>query len=124
MTQLKTKTPRGMRGGTDNEIVVREGSKNIFADLGLPNPEEHLAKARLASAIVSIIEKNRWTQAEAATKLQTVQPTISDIRRGRFRGISVERLMSWLVALDQDVEITVRPAKKHHARLAVAVAAG
>lgn len=118
----RKKTPHIVRAGNVRVISVYEGSRNVFADLGFPNPEEHLAKAQLASAINSIIAKKGWTQAQAAEQLNTVQPTISDLRRGRFRGMSVERLMGWLVALDQDVEIQVRPARKRTARLGVAVA--
>ena len=34
--------------GTDEHTRFRRGSGNVFADLGFPEPEELLAKARLA----------------------------------------------------------------------------
>lgn len=121
MARTPLKKTRSRSGNTETKITVRDGSSNVFADLGFPNPEEHLVKAQLASAINAIIAKENWKQEEAAKILGTVQPTLSDLRRGRFRGISVERMMEWLVALNQDVEIRVRPAKRN-AHLEVAIA--
>ena len=101
---------------TDFEI----GSGNVFADLGLENPDERLAKARLAATINEIIEENGWTQSEAATQLHTHQPVISALRHGRLRSLSYDRLVNWLILLGRSVEITVKPARRP--RVAVAIA--
>lgn len=123
MGHTPLKNARSKSEAAVREITVRDGSANVFADLGFPNAEDQLVKAQLASAVNAIIAKRNWTQAQAAEILRTVQPTISDLSRGRFRGISVERLMEWLVALDHDVEIHVRPkAAKRSAHMAVAIA--
>lgn len=50
-----------------------QGGGNVFADLGLPDAEELLVKARLASAITEIIKERRLTQAGAA-KVQETRP--------------------------------------------------
>jgi len=113
------------RSRTDTKVVNTEfeaGSGNVFADLGLANPDERLAKARLASVINTIIEQHGWTQSEAAEQLGTHQPVLSALRHGRLKSISYDRLVDWLVLLGQSVEIRVRPAKKAH--VTVAVAAG
>ncbi len=102
--------------GLDFEL----GSGNVFADLGLANPDERLAKARLASAINAIIERHGWTQAEAAKHLKTHQPVLSALRHGRLKSVSYDRLVDWLVLLGQSVEIRVRPAKNAHVRVAIA----
>lgn len=123
MPRTPLKNARSRSEDTEREITVRDGSTNVFTDLGFENAEEHLVKAQLACAVNAIIAKREWTQTKAAGILGTVQPTISDLRRGRFNGISVERLMEWLVALDQDVEIRVRPAAaKRSAHMEVAIA--
>jgi predicted XRE-type DNA-binding protein len=99
-----------------------EGSGNVFADLGLPRPEEALAKAELAHKIVTIIRSRRLTQAQAAEILGVDQPKISALSRGRLSGFSVERLLRFLMLLGHDVEITVksRPRSRNQARLLVA----
>jgi len=83
--------------------------QNVFKDIGVPNPEEHLVKAQLVYKIDSIMKKRRLTQAEAARLFSVKQPDISKMLRGDFRQFSVERLMRFLVALDQNVAIVVTP---------------
>jgi predicted XRE-type DNA-binding protein len=85
------------------------GSQNVFKDLGLPNAEEHFVKAQLVSKIDTLIKERGLKQIGAATLLGIKQPDVSKMLRGEFRQFSVERLMRFLVALDQDVEIIVKP---------------
>jgi predicted XRE-type DNA-binding protein len=85
------------------------GSRNVFKDLGIPNAEEHLIKAQLVFKIDSIMKSRRLKQAAAAELLGIKQPDVSNMLRGEFRQFSVERLLRFLVALDHDVEIVVKP---------------
>jgi predicted XRE-type DNA-binding protein len=89
------------------------GSGNVFKDLGLPNAEEHMVKAQLVFKIDTIMKKRRLKQVEAAALFGIRQPDVSKMLRGDFRQFSVERLLRFLVALDQDVQIVVKP---HHNR--------
>lgn len=88
------------------------GSDNIFADIGLPNPEEHLIKAQLVVKISRLMTERGLKQREAAAIFGVKQPDVSKMLRGDFRQFSVERLMRFLVALGQDVEIVVKPRKR------------
>jgi predicted XRE-type DNA-binding protein len=88
------------------------GSGNIFADLGLPNPEEHQLKAALVVQIHRLIKARKLTQTAAAKLIGIKQPDLSNILRGHYQGFSIERLMRMLTAFDQDVEITVRPRRR------------
>lgn len=87
--------------------TVTESGGNVFADLDLPESGELLAKARLASLIASIIESRGLTQAEAGRVLGATQPIVSNLRRGRLSGFSLDRLLRFLNALGRDVEIRV-----------------
>jgi predicted XRE-type DNA-binding protein len=109
---------------THSDMTVEEGTGNVFADLGLPDAEEALAKAQLASAITDIIEERQLTQGAAARVLGTTQPKVSNLVRGRLEGFSLERLARFLNTLDRDVEIRVRPRPRSRprARLRVTVA--
>ena len=93
---------------------------NVFADLGLADAGDHLIKAGLVVKIARIIEQRELAQAAAAELLGIDQPKVSAMLSGQFRGYSVERLMRFLVALGQDVEIVVRPRKHGAAELRVA----
>lgn len=85
------------------------GSRNVFKDLGVPKAEEHFIKAQLVFKIDTIIKKRGLKQVEAADLFGVRQPDISKMLRGDFRQFSVERLLRFLVALDQDVAIVVKP---------------
>lgn len=98
------------------------GSGNVFADLGVPNPEEALAKAELASKIANLIRDRRLTQAKAAKLLGIDQPKVSNLLRGHLTGFSIERLLRFLLLLGQDVRITVEAAPPHRRQARVLVA--
>ncbi|HEY3826300.1 MAG TPA: helix-turn-helix transcriptional regulator [Bryobacteraceae bacterium] len=85
------------------------GGRNVFQDIGVPNAEEHLVKAQLVFKIDSIMKKRHMKQTEAADLFGVRQPDVSKMLRGEFRQFSVERLLRFLVTLNQDVEIVVRP---------------
>ena len=84
-------------------------NRNVFKDLGLPNAEEHFIKAQLVFKIDTLMKERNLKQIEAAVLLGIKQPDVSKMLRGEFRQFSVERLLRFLVALDQDVEILVKP---------------
>ena len=84
-------------------------SRNLFKDLGMPNAEEHFVKAQLVFKIDTIMKERGLKQVAAADMFGVRQPDVSKMLRGEFRQFSVERLLRFLVALDQDVEIVVRP---------------
>lgn len=107
------------------KIEVEESSGNVFADIGLPNAEERLAKAGLAVRISEAIRARRLTQTQAARLLKIDQPKISRLLRGQLSGFSTERLMHFLTKLGRDVEITVKPAprSRRQGRLRVVVMA-
>jgi len=86
-----------------------KGNGNVFAEIGVPNADEHFVKAQLVFKIDSIMKVRRMRQVEAAGILGIRQPDVSNMLRGEFRQFSVERLLRFLVALGQDVEIVVRP---------------
>lgn len=88
---------------------VTPGSGNVFADLGLADAEEAMAKAKLALRIVEIIHERKLTQTKAAQILQIDQPKVSALIRGKLDGFSTERLFRFLNALGRDVEIFIRP---------------
>jgi predicted XRE-type DNA-binding protein len=104
-------------------IEAEESSGNVFADLGLPNPEQELMKARLTLQIHRVIKARKLTQARAGTLLGIPQPHVSDLMRGRARAFSAERLMEFLTALGHDVEIRVKRTRKGHGQMSVVVAA-
>src|ERR1700689_1807106 len=97
------------------------GSLNVFKDIGIQNAEEHLIKAQLVFKIDTILKDRRLKQVEAAELFGIRQPDVSKMLRGEFRQFSVERLLRFLVALDHDVEIVVRPHRERKSAAALQV---
>ncbi len=111
-------------------IEVEQGSGNVFADIGLPDPEERLAKADLAIRISQAIRARRRTQTRAAHILKIDQPKIdqpkiSRLLRGQLPGFSTERLMHFLTLLGRDIEISVKrvPRSRRQGHLRVVATA-
>ncbi len=102
-------------------VHVERGSGNVFADLGLPNPDLALAKAALVQRIRDLIAARKLTQAKAAKLLGLDQPKVSALVRGCVEGYSIERLFRYLNALGQQVEITIRPSTGNTEESAVVV---
>lgn len=99
---MKKKVDREPRPGFER------GSGNVFADLGLSEPQDRLVRARLAEAIDDTIRRRGITQEEAAEIMDADQADVSRVVNGRLDGFSQERLIHYLTALGDDVEIVVR----------------
>ncbi len=106
---------------TNRRIRVEQGSGNVFRDLGFPHPARERLKADLTLQIYRLIKQRGLTQAEAGEILGIRQPHVSALMRGRSGAFSVERLMQFLTALGQDVQVTVRSTRKRQGELSVVV---
>ena len=114
-----------MASRNDNcENEITRGTGNVFADLGYPDATERQTKLRLAYALNQVLEQRKLSQAEAAKVLGVTQPKVSALRHYKLAGFSVERLMTLLNALDQDVEIVIsrKPRSRRAARTSVVAA--
>ncbi len=95
------------------------GSGNVFADAGLPDADERLARAKLMRRITQLIKGRGLTQREAAELMGVPQPHISLLLRGRMSSFSLERLLHMLTALGADVTISYRPSNSATGRLTI-----
>ena len=105
-------------------IEITRGTKNVFDDLGYPDAAERQAKLRLAYTLNHVLEQRGLTQMAAAKLLSLTQPKVSALRNYKLGGFSIERLMTLLTALDQDVEIVIKtkPRSRSTARIRVVAA--
>lgn len=103
------------------EVEYEMSSGNVFADIGIENPEEELTKAKLVWEIEQIIKTKKLTQAAAAKVMGINQPKVSALIRRKLDGFSVERLIHFLNALGQDIDIVVRqkPSNRKQAIISV-----
>jgi predicted XRE-type DNA-binding protein len=98
-----------------NKIDYEVSIGNVFEDMGLPNAQERLAKAKLASKIIEIAQETNWTQKKVANFLNIDQPKVSALYNGRLSGFSMSRLIKFLMLLAQDVDIVIKGKTDHYA---------
>ncbi len=96
-------------------VKGKAGSGNVFADLGFRNAKQELLKAKLTVEIYRLLKKRGLTQQQAAKLLGTTQAQVSALMRCKSVSVSVGRLMEFLTALGQDIEVTVKPAERRKA---------
>ena len=115
---LEPISPEGTDGLAPVEQLCEDGN-NIFAELGFSHPERELVKAHLIIQICRIIQERNLTQAKAAGILGVSQQAISALKNNRLSNFSVDRLLEFIVALGQDVEISIRPARADRGKVSV-----
>lgn len=91
---------------------VLQGTGNVFKDLGFKDPEGLKAKANLAMEIIKVIKDRNLSQLEAAKIIKSSQPDISKLKSGQLAGFTIDRLVSFLILLDNNIEIRVSKVKK------------
>jgi len=103
---------------------IERSSGNVFADLGFADAAERQTKVRLAMAINDVLHRRALSQSRAGELLGINQPKVSALSKYRLDGFSVERLMRFLTALNQDVEIVIRnrPRARRPGRVVVTAA--
>lgn len=100
-----------------------KSSGNVFADLGFANANELAIETELLRRIIAIVHQRKLSQRAAARVLGIDQPKVSALMNGKTRGYSIARMIRFLAALDQDVEIRIRPKPRSRVRAVVRVAA-
>lgn len=90
-------------------IEFEEGSRNVFADLGMPDAEERLVRAQLGFHVVTLLKNRDLKQKEAALLLDIAQPDVSHLMNGHFSRFTTDKLLDFLKRLEQKVTIKISP---------------
>ena len=98
-------------------IQSEKGSGNVFVDIGIPSPEEALAKAEIARQVNRILVARKLSQAEAGVILGIAQPRVSDLIRGRLGRFSLDKLLDFAKRSGNDVEIRIKPSRRPHLKV-------
>ncbi len=89
--------------------MIEMGSGNVFADLGLPDPNERQLRVQLAVRLNDLLQAEGLTQAAAAKRFGIAQPHVSELKNYKLGRFSSERLLHYITLLNRDVEIFIRP---------------
>ena len=89
-------------------IEVVRGSGNVFADFGLPNAATEQMKAVLAAQIVNVLDREELTVRGAAAQTGIAAADFSRIRTVKLDRFTIDRLITILERLDQQVEVKIK----------------
>ncbi len=89
-------------------LEYEKSSGNVFADLGLDQPEELLARAKLLNDVSALIKNSGLSQKEVAKKLEITQPKVSMLVSGQLSAFSTDTLIHYLSILGCEVQIKVK----------------
>jgi predicted XRE-type DNA-binding protein len=100
----------------DDDFELVRGSGNAFRDLNLPNPELEQLRSILAARIIKAFDEQKLTVRRAEALTGFAAADFSRIRRANLGRFTVDRLMTMLNRLGQEVEVTIsdRPRRQHH----------
>ena len=108
-TRLETvRSPLRATAGGEGRIELNVGDRTR-AGLDYEDPNERNTKAHLALAVNELLSARKLKQREAAELLSIPQSKVSALKNYHLENFSVERLLEFLIALNQEIEITIRP---------------
>lgn len=89
---------------------ITRGSGDVFRDLGFSPAEARNLRLRseLMTALRKLIEREGWTQADAAKRLKVAQPRVSDLTRGKISRFSLDSLVNMLTDAGMEVAVSVK----------------
>lgn len=93
-----------------NSEYTTPSDGNIFADLNLPDAENLKLRSELMIAIRKWVKDTGLTQAEAAKRLNTTQPILNDVIRGRYEKFTIDRLVKMLDAAGLHISVSISKA--------------
>ena len=90
------------------------GSGNVFRDFGDPNADLEQARAILAAKIIGVLDERKLSVRGAESLTGVAASEFSRIRNVKLERFTIDRMITILGKLDQDVELTinVQPRRK------------
>lgn len=100
-----------MKNDESRKIEFEEGSGNVFADLGLDDADDLLARAKIGFLVYTLLKDKHLKQREIAELLGIKQPEVSHLMNGRFNRFTTDKLLAFLKRLNRKVTIQISPHK-------------
>ncbi len=81
-----------------------------------PNHDVMGLKSSLAKTVTKVIQNNNWTCKKAAELIGSTRAHISNLKHGKIRSFSIDRLVGYLVLLEHNVELQISPTPQSRVR--------
>jgi predicted XRE-type DNA-binding protein len=118
--QIDMTTALGGVTMSDDDFELVRGSGNVFRDMGYPNADILQAKAMLGAKIIGVLDDQHISVRRAHELTGFAAADFSRVRQAKLQRFTLERLISMLVKLNQDVEISIEVKPRAHGHLAPA----
>src|SRR5260221_11611625 len=93
---------------TTKDTRIHEGGANVFADLGLPDADNHFLKAQIVAELYRLTPERKHTQQKAGVLMGISEPEAARLCQGHFLEDSVDRLIAFLTSFDGDSATVAR----------------
>ena len=100
-----------MKANKQKKPEIEQGSGNVFADLGLKDANELLARAKLGFHVYKLLKDKKLKQHEIVSLLGVKQPEVSHLMNGHFSRFAIDKLFDFLKRLNQKVTIQISSHK-------------
>jgi predicted XRE-type DNA-binding protein len=90
-----------------DEMEIIRGTGNVFRDLGHPDADREQLRALLAAEIIGVLDERQLTVRAAHEITGIAAADFSRIRKANLGRFTIDRLMTILAGLGQEVEVTV-----------------
>jgi predicted XRE-type DNA-binding protein len=99
------------------KLKLVRGSGNVFRDFGDPNADLEQARAILAAKIIGVLDRQKLSTREAQKVTGVAASEFSRIRNVKLDRFTIDRMITILGRLGQDVRLTVhiQPRRKRPA---------
>jgi len=104
----------------NDDIELVHGSGNVFRDLGHPDADILQAKAILAARVIGVLDDHGITVRRAHELTGFAAADFSRVRQAKLQRFTLERLISMLLKLNGDVEVSIDVRPRGHAQAVLA----
>jgi predicted XRE-type DNA-binding protein len=98
----------------NDDLELERGGGNLFADFGYPNADAERLKALLAAEIINVLNQRELTVRKAEELTGIAAADFSRIRKTKLDRFTIDRLMTVLNRLDQEVEVKLTVRKRNN----------
>jgi predicted XRE-type DNA-binding protein len=97
-----------------DDIELVRGSGNLFRDFGHPNAGLEQARAIIAAKIINVLDERKLSTRDAEKLTGVSHSEFTRIRNAQLRRFTLDRMITILGKLDEDVEVNVTFRPRQH----------
>jgi predicted XRE-type DNA-binding protein len=99
---------------SNDDFELVSGSGNVYRDFGHPNAGLEQARAMIAAKIIQILDDRKLSTRDAEKQTGVSHAEFSRIRNAQLRRFTLDRMITILGKLDEEIEVNVSFHHRHH----------